>query len=94
MSNLSAANGADGGKVDGSTGRRTRPVGLDRGASTRPAPTARPPQRDTMTAHSATARAHARTGGPKDDGPRILEHVAGWTLVVVVAMLMTQLGLL
>ncbi|MET9115465.1 SCO1431 family membrane protein [Streptomyces longwoodensis] len=47
-----------------------------------------------MTAHPATARAHARTGGPKDDGPRILEHVAGWTLVVVVAMLMTQLGLL
>ncbi|MFF0012505.1 SCO1431 family membrane protein [Streptomyces sp. NPDC005374] len=48
-----------------------------------------------MTAHSATAaRAHARTGGPKDDGPHILEHVAGWTLVAVIAMLVTQLGLL
>ncbi|GHD37724.1 SCO1431 family membrane protein [Streptomyces galbus] len=47
-----------------------------------------------MTAHSATAHAHARTGGPKDDGPRILEHVAGWALVLVVAMLVTQLGLL
>ncbi|MFF4508558.1 SCO1431 family membrane protein [Streptomyces sp. NPDC001401] len=46
-----------------------------------------------MTAHSATA-ARTRTGGPKDDGPKILEHVMGWTLVVVVAMLVTQLGLL
>ena len=50
-------------------------------------------QRDAMTAHSATA-ARARTGGPKDDGPKILEHVMGWTLVVVIAMLVTQLGLL
>ncbi|MEU9173608.1 SCO1431 family membrane protein [Streptomyces sp. NPDC048420] len=46
-----------------------------------------------MTAHSATA-ARTRTGGPKDDGPKILEHVAGWTLVAVIAMLVTQLGLL
>lgn len=46
-----------------------------------------------MTAHSATA-ARTRTGGPKDDGPKILEHVMGWTLVVVVAMLVTQLGLM
>lgn len=48
-----------------------------------------------MTATSATAnRLRARTGGPKDDGPKILEHVAGWTFVVVLAMLVTQLGLL
>ncbi|MET8130882.1 SCO1431 family membrane protein [Streptomyces sp. NPDC005251] len=48
-----------------------------------------------MTASSATApRLRARTGGPKDDGPKILEHVLGWTFVVVVAMLVTQLGLL
>ncbi|MGW6909187.1 SCO1431 family membrane protein [Streptomyces sp. NPDC054940] len=46
-----------------------------------------------MTAHSATA-ARVRTGGPKDDGPKILEHAMGWILVVVVAMLVTQLGLL
>jgi hypothetical protein len=46
-----------------------------------------------MTAHSATA-ARVRTGGPKEDGPKIAEHVMGWTLVVVVAMLVTQLGLL
>jgi hypothetical protein len=46
-----------------------------------------------MTAHSATA-ARTRTGGPKDDGPEMLEHVMGWTLVVVVAMLVVQLGLL
>jgi len=46
-----------------------------------------------MTAHSATA-ARTRTGGPKEDGPKIFEHVVGWTLVVVVAMLVTQLGLL
>ncbi len=48
---------------------------------------------DVMTTHSATT-ARARTGGPKDDGPKVLEHVMGWTLVVVIAMLVTQLGLL
>ncbi|GGW56097.1 SCO1431 family membrane protein [Streptomyces caelestis] len=52
-----------------------------------------------MTAHAITAArvptaARARTGGPQDDGPKIVEHVAGWTLVVVLAMLVTQLGLL
>ncbi|WP_326584161.1 SCO1431 family membrane protein [Streptomyces sp. NBC_00487] len=48
-----------------------------------------------MTATSATATGvRARTGGPKDDGPKIVEHLMGWTLVVVVAMLVTQLGLL
>ena len=46
-----------------------------------------------MTAHSATA-ARTRTGGPRSEGPKILEHVMGWTLVMVVAMLVTQLGLL
>jgi hypothetical protein len=46
-----------------------------------------------MTANSAAA-ARVRTGGPKDDGPEILEHAMGWVLVVVVAMLVTQLGLL
>ncbi|MEU5322435.1 SCO1431 family membrane protein [Streptomyces sp. NPDC021056] len=46
-----------------------------------------------MTANSATAT-RVRTGGPKEDGPKVLEHVMGWTLVVVVAMLVTQLGLL
>ncbi|MEB8343945.1 SCO1431 family membrane protein [Streptomyces endophyticus] len=50
-----------------------------------------------MTAHSATAStaaARARTGGPEDNGPKILEHVLGWTFVVVLAMLVTQLGLM
>ncbi|MEV5439631.1 SCO1431 family membrane protein [Streptomyces sp. NPDC052682] len=46
-----------------------------------------------MTANSVTA-ARVRTGGPRDDGPEIFEHAMGWTLVVVVAMLVTQLGLL
>jgi hypothetical protein len=46
-----------------------------------------------MTATSATT-ARVRTGGPREDGPKILEHLMGWTLVVVVAMLVTQLGLL
>ncbi|MDN0196293.1 SCO1431 family membrane protein [Streptomyces sp. S.PNR 29] len=45
-----------------------------------------------MTAHTATA-ARVRTGGPQDDGPKALEHIAGWALVVVIAMLVTQLGL-
>lgn len=39
-------------------------------------------------------RAAARTGGPRTDGPRALEHVLGWTLVVVIAMLVTRLGLM
>ncbi|MFJ3442136.1 SCO1431 family membrane protein [Streptomyces sp. NPDC086081] len=48
-----------------------------------------------MTAHSVTATtAGVRTGGPREDGPKIVEHVMGWALVVVVAMLVTQLGLL
>ncbi len=47
----------------------------------------------TMTAHPATAT-RVRTGGPQEDGPKILEHVMGWVLVAVVAMFVTQLGLL
>ncbi|MEV6176431.1 SCO1431 family membrane protein [Streptomyces sp. NPDC052016] len=46
-----------------------------------------------MSAHAATAP-RTRTGGPQDDGPKIVEHVMGWVLVAVVAMLVTQLGLL
>lgn len=52
-----------------------------------------------MTANAATVTAPAvvpgaRTGGPREDGPKILEHLMGWILVVVVAMFVTQLGLL
>ncbi|MGW6292741.1 SCO1431 family membrane protein [Streptomyces sp. NPDC055058] len=48
-----------------------------------------------MTATAATVTAtRARTGGPQEDGPKILEHVMGWTLIVVLAMLVTRLGLL
>ncbi|MEU6070984.1 SCO1431 family membrane protein [Streptomyces sp. NPDC047082] len=46
-----------------------------------------------MTAHSATAT-RVRTGGPKEDGPKIVEHILGWVLVAVVAMLVSRLGLL
>ncbi|MEZ3181039.1 SCO1431 family membrane protein [Streptomyces pimonensis] len=46
-----------------------------------------------MTAHAATV-IRARTGGPREDGPKIVEHAMGWSLVVVLAMLVTQLGLL
>ncbi|MFD8198193.1 SCO1431 family membrane protein [Streptomyces sp. NPDC059701] len=46
-----------------------------------------------MSAYTATA-ARARTGGPKGDGPKLFEHIMGWTLVVVVAMLVVRLGLL
>ncbi|MGW3360229.1 SCO1431 family membrane protein [Streptomyces bungoensis] len=45
-----------------------------------------------MTAHPATAT-RVRTGGPREDGPEILEHVLGWVLVAVLAMLVTRLGL-
>ncbi|MFI0987258.1 SCO1431 family membrane protein [Streptomyces exfoliatus] len=38
----------------------------------------------------------ARTGGPEDDdrGPKLLEHVLGWTLVVLLAVLVTRAGLM
>ncbi|WP_175409477.1 SCO1431 family membrane protein [Streptomyces sp. TRM64462] len=51
-----------------------------------------------MTAAAATvtapARARSRTGGPKDDGPGLLEHALGWVLVIAFAVLVTRLGLL
>lgn len=50
-----------------------------------------------MTATAAVtttpARRRARTGGP-EDGSKVLETVLGWTLVVVIAMFVTQLGLM
>ncbi|MFC9931122.1 SCO1431 family membrane protein [Streptomyces sp. NPDC127190] len=46
-----------------------------------------------MTAHQATAT-RVRTGGPRTDGPKLMEHLLGWVLVAVTAMLVTQLGLL
>ncbi|MFF8291945.1 SCO1431 family membrane protein [Streptomyces sp. NPDC016309] len=48
-----------------------------------------------MTTNAAALAApRARTGGPKDDGPELLEHILGWVLVVVLAMLVTRLGLI
>ncbi|MFB6896506.1 MULTISPECIES: SCO1431 family membrane protein [Streptomyces] len=39
--------------------------------------------------------ARTRTGGPQDDrGPELLEHVLGWTLVVLLAVLVTRAGLM
>lgn len=49
-----------------------------------------------MTATSAatvTARRHARTGGPEDRS-KLVENILGWTLVVVIAMFVTQTGLM
>lgn len=45
-------------------------------------------------APQAPAAARTRTGGPQEDGPKILEHLMGWTLVVVLAMFVTQAGLM
>jgi len=78
VTNISDAKAAHDGKVDKVVGG---------------VPHASEIQRDAMTAHAATA-ARARTGGPREDGPKSLEHIMGWTLVVVIAMLVTQLGLL
>jgi len=48
-----------------------------------------------MTTNSAIdVLVRARTGGPEDDGPKILEHVLGWILVVLFAVLVTRAGLL
>lgn len=58
-----------------------------------------PPVCRTVVAMTATTYARiltrARTGGPRDgDGPKILEHVLGWTLVVVLAVFVTRAGLM
>ncbi|MFI6643067.1 SCO1431 family membrane protein [Streptomyces sp. NPDC050504] len=42
---------------------------------------------------SAFAARRVRTGGPKDNGPKILEHALGWTLVVLLAVFVTRAGL-
>ncbi|MFD6533782.1 SCO1431 family membrane protein [Streptomyces sp. NPDC060184] len=52
-----------------------------------------------MTATTAAAdqlhlSRRARTGGPGERGPKVLEHVLGWTLVVVLALLVTRAGLM
>lgn len=39
------------------------------------------------------AAARTGTGGPTE-GRKIVEHIVGWTLCIVVAMLITQLHLL
>lgn len=81
-------------------------AGPGRGGDERLYPAARPgwhcggvpgddtdPIESAMTSTAATAAAaRTRTGGP--DGPAVLEHVLGWTLVVVLAVLITRLGLL
>ncbi|MBI0300031.1 SCO1431 family membrane protein [Streptomyces sp. PRKS01-29] len=36
---------------------------------------------------------HTRTGGPSDDQDHLVEHLLGWSLVVVLALLTAQLGL-
>ena len=46
-----------------------------------------------MTTSTAAAPARTLTGGPREDGPKIFEHVMGWMFVVVLAMLVVQLGL-
>ncbi|MFD6425180.1 SCO1431 family membrane protein [Streptomyces sp. NPDC060198] len=43
--------------------------------------------------HSRRAR-RARTGGPGERGPKVLEHVLGWTLVLVLALFVTRAGLM
>ncbi|WP_328776816.1 SCO1431 family membrane protein [Streptomyces goshikiensis] len=49
------------------------------------------PTATAATDFTARARNLLRTGGP-EDGSSWLEHVLGWTLVVVVAMFVTQVG--
>lgn len=47
----------------------------------------------TTTLTSARTARRARTGGPGDNGPKILEHTLGWTLVVLLAVFVTRAGL-
>ncbi|MFF1511784.1 SCO1431 family membrane protein [Streptomyces sp. NPDC058326] len=58
-----------------------------------------PPYRKVVAMTSTTCTRlllRARTGGPQDDdwGPKIVEHVLGWTLVVLLAVLVTRAGLM
>ncbi|MFF1557382.1 SCO1431 family membrane protein [Streptomyces sp. NPDC058279] len=55
--------------------------------------TARTAALPALSAQALTARARrlVGTGGPEEDNAW-LEHVLGWTLVVVVAMFVTQVG--
>jgi hypothetical protein len=90
VTKVSFAQTDSGGKVDSPRDPR------DAGESTDPSHC----ERAAMTATSATAgrlqtgRPETRTGGPDDNGPKIVEHLAGWTFVVVLAMLVTQLGMI
>jgi hypothetical protein len=47
----------------------------------------------TATATTTTARRRARTGGPEDRS-ELVENLLGRTLVVVIAVFVTQLGLM
>ncbi|MGW3657009.1 SCO1431 family membrane protein [Streptomyces sp. NPDC005151] len=47
----------------------------------------------TAAATTSTARRRARTGGPGDRS-ELVENLLGWTLVVVIAMFVTRLGLM
>ncbi|MEV0920114.1 SCO1431 family membrane protein [Streptomyces sp. NPDC049967] len=47
----------------------------------------------TAAATTTTARRRTRTGGPGDRA-KLLENLLGWTLVVVIAMFVTQIGLM
>lgn len=53
--------------------------------------TADPTAATSATDLTTRARNLLRTGGP-EGGSSWLEHVLGWTLVVVVAMFVTQVG--
>ncbi|GAA2885653.1 hypothetical protein GCM10010524_17620 [Streptomyces mexicanus] len=100
VTDVSAVSPTAGGKVDEGPGAKpgARGPGVDPvpGESTQHHRSSEKP----MTAHPASAApvtpARVRTGGPKGDGdaPQYLEHVLGWVLVVVIAMLVTRLGLL
>ncbi|MFD9424132.1 MULTISPECIES: SCO1431 family membrane protein [unclassified Streptomyces] len=48
---------------------------------------------ETAAAENANHARRARTGGPGDRS-KLLENILGWTLVVVLAMFVTQAGLM
>ncbi|MFF5568928.1 SCO1431 family membrane protein [Streptomyces sp. NPDC012623] len=50
--------------------------------------------RTTLTGALDRLRDRARTGGPEDDGPELVEQLLGWALVVLLAVLVSHTGLL
>ncbi|MFJ2116718.1 SCO1431 family membrane protein, partial [Streptomyces sp. NPDC087850] len=79
---------------EGATGGDGGPGGVHRRTQRKREPMTATAALTTVSASLDRVRDRARTGGPKDDGPQLLEQLLGWTLVVLLAVLVSHTGLL